>query len=88
MTTPVNRLTYPRREYTDQDVLTVEETAEYLRLSAATVYKHIALDASCSGRIPSIAVGRRRLVVFWQLKVWLAAQAGMTMPSTLPVRQH
>lgn len=76
------------RQYTDQDVLTVEEAAAYLRVSTATVYKRVALAQTCSDRIPSISLGRRRVIVFWQLKAWLAEQGGMPAPAVLPVLKH
>lgn len=76
-------------QYTDQDVLTIEEAAHYLRVSAATVYKRIALDQTCPERIPSLHLGRRRVIVFWQLKAWIAAQVGIPVPPARgPVLKH
>jgi hypothetical protein len=76
-------------QWTDQDVLTVEEAAAYMRIGVSTLYRQLVLDASCPDRVPSVRVGRRRLIVFWQLRAWMAAQAGMPAPlATLPLRQH
>lgn len=75
-------------QYTDQDVLTIEEAARYLRIGVSTLYRQAALAPSCPERVPSVRVGRRRLFVFWQLKAWMAAQAGMAMPASLPLLKH
>lgn len=78
----------PQRSYTDQDVLTIPEAAEYLRVSQTTVYKHLKLLPDDPERIPSVNIGRRHVIVFWQLREWLAAQAGMTAPATISPRFH
>lgn len=66
------------RAYADDAVLTIEETANYLRVSPATVYKLV--QGTTSDRLPSVKLGRRRIVVFWQLRRWMALQAGVDMP--------
>lgn len=76
------------RQYTDQDVLTIEEAAHYLRVGVSTLYRQVNLDEHCPERIPTIRVGRRRLVVFWQLKAWQAAQVGMQVPKISSAVKH
>jgi excisionase family DNA binding protein len=50
-------------------VLTVAETAAYLRLSVNTTYTYLA-----DGTIPGERIGRRWLILRSRLEAWLSGQ--------------
>lgn len=53
--------------YDDRETLSVEQCAKITGISRAEIYIHIA-----SGELPSIKLGRRRLVRCQTLREWLA----------------
>jgi len=70
---PFDRATRPRRSHPPAGppaaVLTVAETAAYLRLSVNTTYTYLA-----EGTIPGERVGRRWIVLRARLDAWLSGQ--------------
>lgn len=53
--------------YDDREALSVEQCAKATGVSRAEIYIHIG-----SGKLPSIKLGRRRLVLLQSLREWLA----------------
>lgn len=53
--------------YDDREALSVEECATATGISRAEIYVHIG-----SGKLPSVKLGRRRLVLLQSLREWLA----------------
>jgi excisionase family DNA binding protein len=59
------------------DILTVEETARFLRIS-----RGLAFAAVRQGDIPSVRVGRRILIPKTQLLAWIANAGQASAPSS------
>ncbi len=68
--------------FPDDAILTAEEAAAYLRISASTVYKLCALVEGDPERLPSVYIGRQRRVPYWALKAYIAHRAGVVLPAT------
>jgi excisionase family DNA binding protein len=69
-----------------EDVLTVKEVAEVLRCSKAHVCKIINGQVAGTPRLPSVSLGRRKLVMRSTLLRWLAEnELDGTMASSLEV---
>ncbi len=58
------------RIYDDQDILEIEEAADYLGMAKGTVYNWVA-----QGRIPHIKLGGRVKFMFGAVRKWLESQA-------------
>jgi excisionase family DNA binding protein len=70
----------------NEEVLTVQEVATILRCSKAHVCKIINGQVTGTPRLPSIALGRRKLVRRATLLEWLSAnELGATMSPSLEV---
>lgn len=70
---------------TDDRLMTVGETADYLRTSSSKIYELVAQE-----QLPHIRLGRKILVPRWALVNWVSETAGVPPPpsSPKPFLQH
>ena len=54
----------------DRDVMTVPEMARYMRVSLTTAYRMVS-----DGRVPFIAIGKRRVIPRAALQQWMNEEA-------------
>ena len=69
--------------YQPDDILSVEQAAEYLKVSESTVRAHCKLDQGEPDRLPNFRMGERAGAIkipFWALVNWVAQRAGCSMP--------
>jgi hypothetical protein len=69
-----------------QEVLTVADVARVLRCSKAHVCKIINGQVKGASPIPTLAVGRRKIVLRQSLLLWMSAnEQGVRMTSSLEI---